>query len=185
MAVTDALTGLSVRRYVMEHAAEELQRATRHGLPLSIVMADLDLFKSKNDTYGHLVGDAVLRDVAHLLHQNLREIDLAARYGGEEFLMVLVETGPSQAMPVAERLRQLVEVQPIRAFDETLQQTISMGLACFPEDGRELQQLIDRADEALYAAKQAGRNRVMRWSAEMVGLMRGTHTENPAAPASA
>ena len=70
-------------------------------------------------------------------------------------------------MPVAERLRQMIEVQPIRAFDETLQQTVSMGVACFPEDGQELQELIDRADAALYAAKQAGRNRVVRWSAEL------------------
>jgi len=166
MAVTDTLTGLFVRRYFLELAAEELNRSKRHGLPCAVLMADLDHFKTKNDTYGHLVGDVILRDVATLLHQNLRGIDLIARYGGEEFILLLVETGPDQAMHIAERLRQLVEVHPIRAYDEQLSQTVSIGVACFPEDGQELQGLIDRSDEALYAAKRAGRNRVIRWSHE-------------------
>jgi len=166
MAITDSLTGLSVRRYFLELANEELNRSKRHELPCTLLMVDLDLFKHKNDTYGHLVGDVVLHDVAQLLHRNLRDIDLIARYGGEEFTLLLIETSPEQAMPVAERLRQLVELQPVRAYDETLQQTISLGLASFPEDGDTLEILMSRADEALYAAKRAGRNRVMRWSPE-------------------
>ena len=165
MAVTDALTGLLVRRYFLELAAEELQRSARHQLPCTVIMADLDFFKAKNDTYGHLVGDVVLREVAQLLHNNLRGIDLIARYGGEEFVLLLVETAPAQAAPIAERLRQLVEAHQIRAYDETLSQTVSLGIAGFPEDGRTLEELIARADEALYAAKHAGRNRVIRWSA--------------------
>ena len=164
MAITDTLTGLFVRRYFLELTAEELLRSKRHGLPCTVIMADLDLFKTKNDTYGHLVGDVVLREVSQLMRKNLRGIDLIARYGGEEFILLLVETDANEALPVAERIRQLVEVQPIRAYDETLTQTVSMGLSCFPTDGETLQELIEHADEALYAAKRAGRNQITRWS---------------------
>lgn len=164
MAVTDALTGLFVRRYFMEFATEELERSKRHGLPCTLLMADLDDFKMKNDTYGHLTGDVVLREVAQLMRKNLREVDLIARYGGEEFILLLIETAPEQALAIAERLRQLVEVQPIRAYDETLTQTVSIGLASFPGDAGTLPLLIDRADQALYAAKRGGRNRIVRWS---------------------
>ncbi len=164
MAVTDTLTGLFVRRYFMELAVEELQRSRRHGLSCACLLVDLDEFKQKNDTYGHLTGDVVLREVAQLMRRNLREVDLIARFGGEEFVLLLVETSAEPAMAVAQRLRQLVEVHPIRAYDEVLRQTISMGLSIFPDDGDDLQQLIDRADGALYAAKRAGRNRVVHWS---------------------
>ena len=164
LAVTDALTGISVRRHVLERAEEELLRSQRHGLACTLLMVDLDLFKEKNDTYGHLVGDVVLKDVARLLSRNLREIDLMGRYGGEEFIILLIETEAEQAMPIAQRLRQLVEVHPIRAYDELLTQTISIGVAAFPKDAQSLHLLIERADQALYAAKRSGRNRVMRWT---------------------
>lgn len=164
MAVTDTLTGLFVRRYFTELALEELQRSNRHGLACACLLVDLDEFKRQNDTYGHLTGDVVLRDVAQLLRRNLREVDLIARFGGEEFILLLIETNAESAMAVAQRLRQLVELHPIRAYDEIVRQTISVGVAMFPDDGRELQSLIDRADQALYAAKRAGRNRVVRWS---------------------
>lgn len=167
LAVTDALTGLSVRGYFMERAREELARSARHGLSCSLLMTDLDLFKEKNDTHGHLVGDVVLKEVARQLARNLREIDMIARFGGEEFILLLIETRVEQAMPIAERLRQLVEVQPIRAYDELLTQTISMGVAGFPEHAATLEALIERADQALYAAKRAGRNRVVSWSAQL------------------
>jgi len=173
MAVTDSLTGVFVRRYFQELAAEELQRSVRHRLPCTFIMVDLDLFKAKNDTYGHLVGDTVLREVARLIRQNLREIDLMARYGGEEFIILLVETGPEQAMLIAERLRQVLEVTSIRAYDEAIRQTVSVGVACFPEDGRSLPELMTRADEALYAAKRSGRNKVLRWTAQ---VLRGEST---------
>lgn len=176
MAVTDSLTGLYVRRYFLELSAEELRRSQHHRLPCTFLMADLDLFKSKNDTYGHLVGDVILRDVAQLMQSNLREVDLMARYGGEEFILLLIETGPEQAMVIAERLREIVESQSIRAYDETLHQTVSLGMATFPEDGSNLQELIDRTDEALYAAKRSGRNRVVRWSA-------ATHAGQPSTAA--
>ncbi len=164
LAVTDALTGLSVRRHFMERAEEELKRSQRHELPCTMLMVDLDRFKEKNDTYGHLVGDVVLRDVARLLKRNLRDIDLIARFGGEEIIMLLIETGLEQAIPIAQRFKQLVEVHPIRAYDELLMQTVSIGLAGFPDDGGTLHALIERADKALYAAKRAGRNQVVRWT---------------------
>ena len=167
LAVTDALTGLSVRRYFMERAEEELARSRRHELSCTLLMLDLDLFKEKNDTYGHLVGDVVLRDVAQVVARNLRDIDLVGRYGGEEFILLLIETPIEQALPIAERLRQLIEVHPVRAYDELLTQTVSIGAAAYPGDAQTLGELIERADQALYAAKRAGRNRVSRWRPEL------------------
>jgi len=169
LAVTDALTGLFVRGYFLGRAREELARSKRHGLSCTLLMADLDRFKQKNDTYGHLVGDVVLKDVAHLLQRNLREVDLIARFGGEEFILLLIETPIDQALPIAQRLRQLVEVHPIRAYDELLNQTVSIGMAGFPDHAETLDVLIERADCALYAAKHAGRNQVVRWSAAVSG----------------
>lgn len=164
LAVTDALTGLSVRGHFMERAREELIRSKRHKLACTVLMVDLDLFKQKNDTYGHLVGDVVLREVAKLLHRNLRGIDMIARMGGEEFAILLTETTLAQAMPIAQRLKELVELHRIRAYDETLAQTISVGMAGFPEHGATVEQLLERADQALYAAKRGGRNRVVAYS---------------------
>jgi len=166
LAVTDALTGLFVRNYFLAHAQEELARSARHGLACTVFMADLDGFKQQNDTFGHLVGDVVLREVAQLLQQNLREVDLMARFGGEEFILLLIETPIEHAMPIAERLRQLVELHQIHAYDERLTQTITIGAAGFPGDAQTLDGLIERADQALYAGKRAGRNRVVQWSPE-------------------
>lgn len=173
LAVTDALTGLYVRSYFMGRVQEELSRSLRHGLRCTMLMADLDEFKQKNDTFGHLVGDAVLREVAQWLQRNLRDIDLIARFGGEEFVMLLIDTPIDQAMPIAERLRQLVEVHPIRAYDELVTQTISIGVAGFPDHAQQLDLLIDRADQALYAAKRSGRNRVLQWSEHLLSVSRG------------
>lgn len=161
LAVTDALTGLYVRRRFLERAQDELIRCRRHNLACAVLMVDLDHFKQKNDTYGHLVGDAILRDVAKLLQRHMRDVDSIARYGGEEFILLLIETDASQALPVAQRLRQLVEVHPVQAYDELISQTISVGIAAFPEHAENLQALIDAADRALLAAKRAGRNRVV------------------------
>ncbi len=161
LAVTDALTGLFVRRHFLERAEEELERSRRHGLSCALIMMDLDHFKEKNDTYGHLVGDVVLRSVSQLLQQHLRDVDLMARYGGEEFVLLLIETNADQGMPIAQRLRQLVEVHPIQAYDELLTQTISAGMAAYPEHASTLHELIEQADRALLAAKRSGRNKVM------------------------
>jgi diguanylate cyclase (GGDEF)-like protein len=163
LAVTDALTGLFVRRYFLERSQEELSRSRRHGASCTVLMADLDHFKQINDTYGHLVGDVVLQEVARLLLGNLREVDLVARYGGEEFILLLIESDAAQALPIAERLRQMVEVHPVRAYDEVVSPTISIGMAAFPAHGQTLELLIERADQALYTAKRDGRNQVVVW----------------------
>lgn len=169
LAVTDGLTGIFVRGHFLERAREELERARRHRLPYTLLMTDLDHFKRQNDTFGHLVGDVVLKEVARLLQRHLREIDLIARFGGEEFILLLIETGLDHGMAIAQRLRQLVEAQAIRAYDESLTQTISMGVAAFPEHGDTLELLIERADAALYQAKREGRNRVVAWGPQVTG----------------
>jgi diguanylate cyclase (GGDEF)-like protein len=123
-------------------------------------MADIDHFKEYNDKHGHLVGDVVLKDIAHLLKEGVREIDLVGRYGGEEFSLLLAETSKESALQVAERLRLSIEKHQFKAYDEIGKVTISLGLAAFPEDGRETESLIDKSDRALYKAKQSGRNKV-------------------------
>jgi diguanylate cyclase (GGDEF)-like protein len=167
LAVTDALTSVWVRRHFNERALDELQRAGRQQRECALLMVDLDRFKEKNDTYGHLVGDVVLRDVAQLIRGHLRDIDLMGRFGGEEFVILLPETDIAQALPIAQRLKQLVEVHPIRAYDELLSQTVSIGLAVYPSQGATLEALVERADQALYAAKHEGRNRVVVWQASL------------------
>ena len=118
LAITDGLTGLYNHRYLKEHLEQEVHRAIRHQLHVSVVMLDIDHFKKLNDTYGHPIGDAVLRTLAKLLKENIRKIDLAARYGGEEFCLVLVETNKSAAAIAAEKVRRLVEAHHFEIFDE-------------------------------------------------------------------
>ncbi len=159
-ATYDALTGLLVRRALMSRAAAMLQRARVHHTPCSVLMLDLDHFKHANDTYGHLVGDAVLREVAARLTASLRTHDLAGRFGGEEFVFVLEGTARQQAVQIAERLCQLVARDPVQVNGHLLSQTISIGIATHPENGATFEALLAQADQALYAAKRAGRNRV-------------------------
>jgi diguanylate cyclase (GGDEF)-like protein/PAS domain S-box-containing protein len=159
----DDLTGLLNRRHFMQLAQREISRGKRHPRDLSLLMMDLDLFKQVNDTYGHLVGDAVLKHLAELCHAVLREEDLIARLGGEEFAVLLPDTSPRKAREVAERLRQQVERSPLVLDDETpIPFTLSIGIASL-DDGpiSELESLLAAADQALYAAKRAGRNRVL------------------------
>lgn len=160
LAITDSTTLLFTRRYCLERLQEELARSIRRKLWLSFLMADIDHFKRYNDQFGHLVGDVVLRQVARIIKGELREIDLVGRYGGEEFLILLAQTDKQGAKLAAERIRQAVESQTIRAYDEKLGVTLSLGVATFPEDGGEAKELIDKADIALYRAKKQGRNRV-------------------------
>ncbi|NQU74051.1 MAG: sensor domain-containing diguanylate cyclase [Candidatus Omnitrophica bacterium] len=161
LAITDGLTGVFVRRYFLEMLKEEFERSLRHQFKLSFIMIDLDRFKECNDTFGHLVGDVVLREVAKVLKQNVREIDLLGRYGGEEFSLLLPETDKDSAALVAERLRWAVADQTFKAYDEMLKITISAGISTFPDDGSTGMDLIEAADEALYKAKTQGRNRVV------------------------
>ena len=123
-------------------------------------MADIDTFKDFNDRYGHLVGDAILKEVARTVKENIRQVDAVGRFGGEEFIVILTETDKNGARFAAERIRQAVEDKRIKVYDEDLKVTISIGVSTFPEDAKDLDAVIDKADKALYRAKQGGRNRV-------------------------
>ena len=160
LSIIDGLTEVYLRRYLMNRLKEEVDRARRLELSFSVGMVDVDHFKECNDKYGHLVGDAVLKKIAEKLKHSVREVDMIARYGGEEFCVVLPETTKDLAISVSERLRKAVESKEIKAFDERVRVTVSVGVATYPEDGEDVDSLIERADTALYKAKRSGRNRV-------------------------
>ncbi len=160
MAITDSLTGVFSRRHLLERLNEELGRSRKFSYNFSFLMLDIDRFKDYNDRYGHLVGDAILKEVSTTIKDNMRQIDLVGRYGGEEFSVILSETDRYGAGFAAERIRQAIEEKSIKVYDEDLKVTVSIGVSIFPEDAKDIQMLIDRADIALYRAKQAGRNRV-------------------------
>ena len=169
MAVTDSLTGLYNRRYLASHLSAMFDRAFWTGRPLSVMILDIDFFKQVNDTYGHDVGDKVLQDFAERISGTVRGIDLACRYGGEEFLIAMPDTDLAFASVVAERLRQEIASQKfvLNGGRDELAVTVSVGLASTetgPEDDN-AQKLIKRTDEALYEAKTAGRNRVIKSAA--------------------
>jgi diguanylate cyclase (GGDEF)-like protein len=174
-ALTDELTKLPNRRALAQRFLQETQRARRHHSALSFLMIDLDHFKHVNDTYGHLNGDAVLAELASILSNGLRESDVCARYGGEEFALILPETTESGARVLAERIRAKVASA---TFSGGLKLTISVGVAATQEPAI-YTQLIDRADQALYAAKQGGRNQVR--AADMRGPAPKSHQAKPEA----
>lgn len=159
---TDPLTGIANRRQLYVRLEQELSRSLRFGDELSVLMVDLDLFKSVNDAFGHSTGDSVLRGVALTLLRNVRKVDLVARYGGEEFCVVLPRITKLEALEVAEKLRRAVASAPLAGPNgqPSLRQTISLGVASFGVDATDLAQLIEKADAALYEAKREGRNRV-------------------------
>jgi len=159
LASTDALTGLHNRRELEQRIAEEMSRSRRHGEPLSVVIGDLDHFKQVNDAFGHSIGDEVLRAVGERMRQDLRTEDLAVRWGGEEFLLMLPSTNLDQAVQVADKLRRAIAERPIGCNGREVPVTISLGAAELEKD-EELEELIRRADDAMYRAKTEGRNRV-------------------------
>lgn len=170
LAYTDDLTGLPNRRFALRQLEVLLSRARRHGTELAVALVDVDRFKAVNDGYGHGVGDAVLREMAVRLEERVRHEDIVARHGGEEFLVVLPDTSPAGAAVVAEGLREHVAA---KAFVEDLADlalTVSVGWASW--EGEDLRALLRRADLALYAAKDAGRNRVCT-SPPRLGLVTG------------
>jgi two-component system cell cycle response regulator len=159
-AMHDRLTGLPNRAMAMDQLNRELERARREHQPLSAALADIDHFKSVNDTYGHSAGDAVLREAATRMSAVRRPYDMIARYGGEEFLLLLPGCDRVSAATVASRVNQAVAARPIQIHALTLQLTVSVGVSCTSDVGGDAALLIEAADNALYRAKSLGRNRV-------------------------
>jgi two-component system cell cycle response regulator len=162
LAHTDPLTKALNRRALGERLAAEMERVRRYSTTMSVLLIDLDHFKLINDTHGHLAGDGVLFEVAELLQRVVRAVDVVARYGGEEFVVVLPETGGAGAEAFAERLRELIEGQPfVASRGRAIRLTTSIGVSSFPDFGVEsVEDLLSKADQALYRAKSDGRNRV-------------------------
>ena len=163
MAVTDGLTGLHNRRYLDSHLATLFERARSRRRPLSVMITDIDRFKSINDTYGHDIGDDVLREFAARLRKNVRGIDLACRMGGEEFVVVMPDTEPAIAEKVAERIRAHIAQTPFGVGGEgkAIDVTVSVGVSALRHAGDTVEAMMKRADVALYEAKNGGRNRVV------------------------
>ncbi len=160
-ANVDELTGFYNRRFLEDYARKVLAMAARKSSPLCLMMMDLDHFKSFNDTYGHEIGDRILRQFAKTVTQAMRETNLAARYGGEEFVLLLPDTDIQAAMRVAERIRMAVEkmIVPSGTEKPLPRVTVSLGIASYPEHGRSLEELLKSSDKALYESKRGGRNR--------------------------
>jgi two-component system, cell cycle response regulator len=159
LSMTDPLTGLYNRRYLVERFDEELERARRYVYPIACIMADIDDFKLINDTYGHMVGDQVLQQLAIIMKNSNRVVDILARYGGEEFLMILPQTNLGGAETVAERFRLLVADAQLISSDPSRRITVSLGVSAFSAKTigtREI--LLQQADQALYEAKSRGKN---------------------------
>jgi diguanylate cyclase (GGDEF)-like protein/putative nucleotidyltransferase with HDIG domain len=167
-ARVDPKTGLYNARHFAVVMQEELGRAQRFQRPMSLIMADLDLLRDINNTYGHLAGDAVLRGIAEVFRQQLRHYDVPARFGGEEFSILLPETPPDQAFEIADRIRRSVAACQfeVETSSEPIRATISMGVASFPRNGSDMNELVHQADLAVYRAKLQGRNRVLDASDE-------------------
>ncbi len=164
MAKTDGLTGLFNHRSFQERLSDEFKRVGRSAAHLSLILTDIDHFKRVNDAHGHPAGDAVLRGVSDVIRTRVRETDFAARYGGEEFALILTNTDSRGAKIFAEELRKDVRRTTFPTDGEMLSVTVSLGIASFPEHVGSKEELIDRADRALYAAKENGRNRSILWS---------------------
>ena len=181
LACTDGLTGLFNHRQFKRDFLEEVRRAERYETPLSIILLDVDDFKKFNDSYGHPNGDIVLRELAQLLRDLLRDCDLIYRYGGEEFIALLPETRLEQAMQVADRIRIFVETESPRFLTGMVKThgiTVSVGVAAFPEDGDCHETLLKRVDELMYLAKEDGKNKVYSRSG-LIDEMTTVETENP------
>jgi diguanylate cyclase (GGDEF)-like protein/putative nucleotidyltransferase with HDIG domain len=167
-ARVDPKTGLFNARYFATAMADEMARAARFSRPLSLIMADLDLLRDINNSYGHLAGDAVLKGIAEVFRAQLRHYDVPARFGGEEFSILLPETPPEQALEIAERIRRAVAERTfdVETSSEPIRATVSIGVAGYPRDAQDSNELIHQADLAVYRAKLQGRNRVLGASSE-------------------
>lgn len=161
LAITDGLTQLRIRRYFQQRIEEEIVRFNKFGHPLTLIMGDIDHFKSVNDTHGHQQGDLVLMETAKIFRAAIREVDIAARYGGEEFAIILPETDSAEAEQVAEAIRTQIEAHEFTTRQGKLKVTISLGVATANQSRNTSEKLIGAADQALYQAKETGRNRVL------------------------
>jgi diguanylate cyclase (GGDEF)-like protein len=160
-SIRDSLTGLFNRRYLEESLELECSRAERSKDPISVVMLDVDHFKRFNDTFGHDAGDIVLKHIGEILRRSIRQGDVACRFGGEEFVLVLPGTGAAEALAVAERIRQSAQKLEVVYRSQSLGRiTVSLGVAVYPIAGETPAELIEAADQTLYKAKNAGRDRV-------------------------
>ncbi|MBX3156610.1 MAG: GGDEF domain-containing protein [Deltaproteobacteria bacterium] len=169
MAIQDGMTGIHNKRYFMEFLEREIAVCHRHGHPLTLVMFDVDHFKRVNDSHGHLAGDAVLKELAGRIRPRIRREDLFARYGGEEFACVLPSTALAGGVVFAEHLRSIIEERPCVFDGNVIPFTVSLGVTTLHrETGVDPSSLIKRADENLYAAKRAGRNRVVPSLADLI-----------------
>ncbi len=165
MATTDGLTGLFNKRAMLDSAAQKIAAAARFDRKLAVIMTDIDHFKKVNDTYGHDVGDVVIRGLADILKRQKRATDLVARFGGEEFVALCEQTDEKGAMLLAERIREELGKTNFRTAQGPLTVTCSVGVAIFPEAGKDWEALFKAADEALYVSKRSGRNRCTAWRA--------------------
>lgn len=163
LAARDGLTGLYNRRKFDTHLTEEIRRSRRYNRPLALIMVDIDHFKHYNDTYGHVQGDRLLQELAKVLVHSVRSTDFVARYGGEEFAIILPETNKTCSLLAAEKIRAAVATHPflMSGSQPGGSLTLSMGVASYPEDMPDTEVLVERADQALYQAKQTGRNRAV------------------------
>jgi two-component system, cell cycle response regulator len=165
LAITDYLTGIYNVRYFYNRLEEEFSRAERYKLPLSCIMFDIDYFKKINDTFGHRIGDIVLREFAQLVRSYTRKSDIFARYGGEEFIMLLPQTEQKGSITEAERIRKAVVEHSFHAKEANIRITLSAGIASLPHDRiKNYDELIHCADTAMFEAKQKGRNSVVVYS---------------------
>ncbi|MGE5623293.1 MAG: GGDEF domain-containing protein, partial [Bacillota bacterium] len=170
LAQSDSLTGLANRRHFMALAAQELGRSARYGGPLAVLMADIDRFKKINDTYGHKSGDTVIRRMAELCRRTLRSVDVVGRLGGEEFAVLLPQTDLRHAVEVAELLRQRIGQTEVHTDSgEVIRFTVSIGAASWTDKIKDIEALLAQADEALYAAKNTGRNKVCEYQGAAAG----------------
>jgi len=163
LSVTDYLTGIYNRRYLFDKLAEELNRSSRYQRKLSLLMLDIDHFKNYNDNHGHQQGDYLLKELAQLLTRSIRKPDFVARYGGEEFVVVAPETDKEQGVKLAEKIKMAIEEYPFKMKESQPNGriTVSVGVVEFPEGGSNADELVGKADVALYLAKDMGRNKIV------------------------
>lgn len=160
LAVTDPLTGINNRRNFFNLAKKEFSRFKRYSSKISLLMLDIDNFKAINDTYGHLAGDIVLKELVKKIKEILRESDIPCRFGGEEFAILLIESGKNESFNVAERIRHDIAMSNIKWQNQIVKFTVSIGLTLIKKSDENLDDIIHRADKALYRAKGKGKNRI-------------------------